>query len=86
MAQLKIEPLENVEYYQVQGLPIPNGQIIPEADGSALVDFIAVPGTEYKAVIVAVNKAGTSEAFTTPPWTAPLPIPPPAQPNAAITE
>jgi len=86
MAKIKIEPLENVQYYEVSGIPLADSKVIPNADGSALVNFEAVPGTEYKAVIIAVNKAGTSPAFTTEAWTAPVPIPPPGQPAAAFVE
>ena len=86
MARLVIEPLENVEYYQVEGIPLADTKVVPNADGSAVVNFDAVPGTEYKAVLIAVNKAGTSEALTTEPWTAPIPIPPPGKPSASIAE
>jgi hypothetical protein len=87
MAQLKIEALENVDFYQVEGLPLENRKVTPTSpDGSAVVNFEAVPGTTYTATIIAVNKAGTSPAYTTELWTAPVPVPPPGQPSASIVE
>lgn len=87
MAQLKIEALENVDFYQVEGLPLENSKITPTSpDGSAIVNFETVPGTTYTAKIIAVNKAGTSPVFETESWTAPIPVPPPGQPVAAIVE
>ena len=87
MAQLKIEALENVEYYEVSGIPMADSKVTPDApDGSAVVNFEALPGTTYTATIIAVNKAGTSPAFMTEPWTAPVPVPPPGQPSASIIE
>jgi hypothetical protein len=87
MAQLKIEALENVDFYQVEGLPLENSKVTPTSpDGSAIVNFEEEAGKTYRATIVAVNKAGTSPAFTTEPWTAPIPVPPPGQPVATIVE
>ena len=83
MPQLKIEPEQFVDNYEVTGVPGLEGQkFIPQADGSMLIPLPLVPGQAYSVGLTAYNAAGASPTFDLPVYTEPLQVP--AQPVASI--